>query len=145
MRAIEQQGLHTYLRLATAPKPQRRVPIGHLNPDELLSALFRAFSSQPDLLPIDTVVAPVIVHIGECIQTIKYLLEQESRIPLSRALGNASSRLEVIVLFLAVLELIKQQQVQVIQQNAFGEIYVEARTPEPNSSVNVELTDYGET
>ncbi|MHB1357930.1 MAG: segregation and condensation protein A, partial [Anaerolineae bacterium] len=146
LRAIEQQGLHTYLRLAPAPRPERRALSGHLEPKELLFALLRAFNSQTSFAPIDTVVAPVIVHINECIRTIRDLLELVSRLPLSRALGSAQSRLEIIVLFLAVLELIKQQQVQVLQENPFGEIYIETRAPESqNTGDPVELTDYGET
>ena len=132
LRTIEQQGLHTYLRLAPAPKPERRALTGHLAPNELVYALLRAFTSQTSFTPIETVVAPEIVHISECIRTIKYLLQLESRLPLSRAIGNAQSRLEIIVLFLAVLELIKQRQVQFLQENPFGEIYLEARTPESN-------------
>lgn len=146
LRTIEQRGLHTYLRLAPAPRLERRALSGHLNPDELLTALLRAFSSQTSLAPVDTVVAPVIVHISECIRIIKYLLELETRLPLSRAIGNAQSRLEVIVLFLAVLELIKQQQVQVMQENPFGEIYLEQRAPDTDNPVNpTELSEYGET
>jgi segregation and condensation protein A len=145
LRSLEQRGVHTYLRLAPTPRLERRALKGHLDPNELLSALLRAVCTQTVLPPIDTVVAPVIVHISECIRTIRYLLEQETRLPLSRAIGAAQSRLEAIVLFLALLELIKQQQVQVTQQNIFGEIYVEARTPEPDSTINIEeLTDYGE-
>lgn len=146
LRAIEQKGLHTHLRLAPAPRLERRALSGRLEPNELLSALLRAFTSQTGFAPIDTVISPVIVHIGDCIRTIKYLLELESRLPLSRALGSAQSRIEIIVLFLAVLELIKQQQVQVLQENPFGEIYIETRTLESISTGDpVELTDYGET
>jgi segregation and condensation protein A len=146
LRTIEQQGLHTYLRLAPAPKLELRVLNGNLNPDELLTALLRAFSSQTSFTPVDTVVAPAIVHISECIRTIKYLLELETRLPLSRAIGSAQSRLEVIVLFLAVLELIKQQQVRVMQESPFGEIYLEERVPDTDNMVNpTDVSEYGET
>jgi segregation and condensation protein A len=145
IRIIEQQGLHTYLRLAPSPKFERRPFNGHLAPQELLAILQRAFTSQMSLPPMDTVVAPEIVLISECIRTIRQLLAMESRLPLSRAIGSAHSRLEVIVLFLAVLELIKQQHVQVTQDNPFGEIYVEQR---PSESKNIEIAtdieDYGE-
>ena len=145
LRTIEQRGLHTYLRLAPAPRIERRAPSGHLNPNELLTALLRAFSSQTSFAPVDTVVAPIIVHIGECIRTIKHLLELETRLPLSRAISSAHSRLEVIVIFLAVLELIKQQQVQVMQENPFGEIYLEQRTPDSDIPANpTDFSEYGE-
>ena len=49
---------------------------------------------------------------------------RQARILFSSVLGNAYTRTEVIVTFLAVLELIKQQELAVEQDATFGEIYL---------------------
>jgi len=49
---------------------------------------------------------------------------RQARVLFSSVLGNAYTRTEVIVTFLAVLELIKQQELAVEQDATFGEIYL---------------------
>ncbi|MCE5258730.1 MAG: segregation/condensation protein A [Chloroflexi bacterium] len=127
LRELEQRGWHTYLRLAPMPKLKGGVIYGSITPAQLTEALLQAILEQPSLDSVDTVVQPVHIHIGDCIRRITQLLAQQNSIPLSCALANAHSRLEVIVLFLAVLELIKQQKIQVQQEALFGEIFLEAR------------------
>jgi len=58
---------------------------------------------------------------------------------------NARSRIEVIVTFLALLELIKQQRVRALQPQPFGEISIVARQPDPAEEIPAtDLSEYGE-
>ncbi|MBC7239878.1 MAG: segregation/condensation protein A, partial [Chloroflexi bacterium] len=50
----------------------------------------------------------------------------------STLMRQARSRLEVIVTFIAILELAKQQRVSVMQERLFGEIYIALRQPPAN-------------
>ncbi|MHB9034166.1 MAG: segregation and condensation protein A [Anaerolineae bacterium] len=144
LRVLEQRGWHTYLRLAPAPK-QKEVVNGTLAPSQLLSALLQAVQVQPRFESVDTVVQPVNVYINDCIKTLKTLLSQQSVLCLNHTLARAQSRLEVIVLFLAVLELIKQQQIQVSQEVPFADIYLEPRTaPHDPETLSLDVESYGE-
>lgn len=145
LRALEQRGLHTFLRIVPAPRLVPQVEHGSLEPRLLLSALMEVLNSQPPLDSVDTIVQPVVVRITDCIQTIMNLLRSNAAVPLSAAIKQAGSRQEVIVLFLAVLELIKQQQVQVQQEHPFGEIILEQRAAARDTDLSLdELEDYGE-
>jgi chromatin segregation and condensation protein Rec8/ScpA/Scc1 (kleisin family) len=57
---------------------------------------------------------------------------------------HARSRTEIIVTFLAILELIKQQRVQVTHERTFGDIYIASREPDPDAEIPpTDLSEYG--
>ncbi|GAF73330.1 unnamed protein product, partial [marine sediment metagenome] len=55
---------------------------------------------------------------------IEERLERHRRVSFNRLLAHAASRLEIIVTFLAVLELIKLKGIEVQQERLFGEIVI---------------------
>ncbi|MCX6779132.1 MAG: ScpA family protein [Candidatus Magasanikbacteria bacterium] len=65
------------------------------------------------------------VTIREKIEHIHNLLADFKKIEFKHLLGFARNRTEIIVSFLAVLELTKQQHVVISQANNFEEIYIE--------------------
>jgi segregation and condensation protein A len=72
---------------------------------------------------LGTVVAPPKVTIRDQIRLIaRALREAEGRIVFQRVLENARSRMEVVVTFLAVLEMIKRRKLEARQDSRFGEI-----------------------
>ncbi len=75
-------------------------------------------------------VSPVTFTIGDKIQAIEHLLTRRGSFGFRRLLRKATSRSEIIVTFLALLELIKARRVAVRQDKLFGEIMV-ARPQEP--------------
>ena len=90
-------------------------------------------------------IAPLAVHIADCIQHLTRMSRRYPRVRLSTVTRQARSRLEVIVYFLAVLELIKQQSLRALQERPLGEIYLEAREPDPEADISpLDLSDYGE-
>lgn len=145
LRQIEQQGLHTYARLAAPPQIERRLNPGEVSLDELLAALRRALAAHPVVPAVDQVVSPVVVHIADCMQHIGELMQRQRRAAFSALMRSATSRVEIIVTFLAVLEMIKQQRLRATQDTVFGEIYLEARQPDPGVELPpTDLSDYGE-
>lgn len=64
------------------------------------------------------------ISIDERIDHIRKLLSQKLRFSFSRFLQNAKSKTEVIVSFLAVLELAKQRELTFEQEELFSEIHV---------------------
>ena len=97
--------------------------------------------AQPPTQPVDDVVAPLSVHIRDCIVLILDRVTRYPRARFSTLLRSARSRQEVIVTFLALLELIKQQRVRASQERPFGEIYLEARCPDPGVATDTAEPD----
>ncbi len=130
LRAIEEAGLRTYPRAAPLPHIAKRLAPGEASVSDLVAAFRQVLEAHPDALPVDGVVAPLTVHIGDCIQRILAQVTRYRRVRFSALMRTCSSRLEVIVTFLAMLELIKQQRLRATQERLFGEIYLEARQPD---------------
>ena len=133
LRAIEETGLRTYPRAAPMPRIEKRLAPGEVGVADLVAAFRQVLEAHPEAQPVDDVVAPLVVHIGECIERILDRVARYRRARFSTLMRAARSRLEVIVTFLAMLELIKQQRLRAVQEQLFGEIYLEARQPDPQS------------
>jgi segregation and condensation protein A len=73
---------------------------------------------------VSKVVSPVTVTINEQVDLIERQLAHRQRLLFRRLISRSASRIEIIVTLLAVLELIKQDRVQVRQGRLFGEIVI---------------------
>jgi segregation and condensation protein A len=138
LRVIEETGRHTYVRTAPPPELEKRLEVeGGLIAD-LLAAAQAAFrnSTLPTIIP-DGMVVPFNLTIHDQIRRIREATFGGQRITFRALLGDVRHRLEIIVTLLAVLELIKRQQVSVCQDDAFGEIVIEPLA-------GVEITEDGE-
>ncbi|MFA6271868.1 MAG: segregation/condensation protein A [Patescibacteria group bacterium] len=65
------------------------------------------------------------VSIQEKISQIKTAISTEARLSFKNLLTQSKNKTEVIVTFLALLELVKQRSVVVMQESVFEEIYIE--------------------
>ncbi len=145
LRGRQEEGQRSFVRLAPPPDIKRPPQFGELAPAALLEALLRALAERPSAPPVDDVVAPVPVHIADCLRAVRHAVRRRPRVRLSTVLRAARSRLEVIVTFLAVLEMIKQQEIQATQERPFGEVLLERRTPDPQADIApLDLSEYGE-
>jgi segregation and condensation protein A len=115
-------GLHTYLRLAPPPRVEAKLDPRGLTPLALLEAVRRALALTPDKPPLGTVVAPPKVTIRDQIRLIAHSLRATGRTSFQKLLETATTRLEIVVTFLAVLELIKRRKIEARQEQMFGEI-----------------------
>ncbi|MHB1317726.1 MAG: segregation and condensation protein A [Anaerolineae bacterium] len=137
LREIEASGFRTYPRAAPPPRIEPRLKPGEVGIEELVAAFRQVLDAQPPTQPVDDVIAPLSVHIRDCIVLILDRVARYPRARFSTLLRSARSRQEVIVTFLALLELIKQQRVRASQERPFGEIYLEAREPEPGVTTDI--------
>lgn len=137
LRERERQGLRAYPRLAPPPRPQptaRRLE--GVAPDDLAHALMRALRLRPTL-PQGTLSVPLAVSIEHAIHRILEFTTREAAVTFTRLLDRAQTRIEIIVTFLAVLELIKRRQIRARQDSLFGEIVLERRAAPSLSSAVV--------
>jgi segregation and condensation protein A len=124
----EKQGLHGYVRIAPLPRLTPQLDLGDVTADDLLAAVQEALDARP-APPVGEVVGIVTVTIAEQIAQIEEHLTRQRRVRFRDVLSRATTRVEVIVTLLALLELIKQDRVRVSQERLFGAIIIERQAP----------------
>jgi segregation and condensation protein A len=73
--------------------------------------------------------------VSEKIETIRHQISGRGRIRFSSLFADATSRTEVVVTFLAMLELIRLRVIEALQQTVFGEIELMEAPPPPAGAV----------
>lgn len=89
---------------------------------------------EPILLYRDEDTIKRTVSLREKILHIHQLLAQSETLDFHTLLARAESRTDVIITFLAILELVKQQHVVVQQQNMFDTIRIDKLNKEPHDA-----------
>lgn len=138
----EASGLRTYLRIAPPPKIEGTLDLSGLTLEKLSDAAMAIFNRADYLPPLGTVVPPPRVTIREKISLIARFLHNYSKIKFLHLFRGPQSRLDIVVMFLAMLELIKRQIIHVKQENLFGDIEIE-RTGELDEADSIDL-EFGE-
>jgi segregation and condensation protein A len=141
--ARDQAGLHTFLRLAAPPKPANiHFDMEGLTLADLLKAAERAFAVPTAKTPLKDVVAQPKVTIREKIRQIVTTIREAGHARFFGLIGRVRTRLEIVVSFLAVLELIKLKRVTAHQAAMFQDFDI---TPANawDDSENFEL-EFGE-
>jgi segregation and condensation protein A len=136
----EKEGLHSYVRIAPLPRPEPQLDLGNMTLDDLLTVVQEALDAVP-APPAGEVVAPVTVTIAKQIAHITNQLTHRRQIRFHEILSKATTRVEIIVTLLALLELIKQDHVQVRQEQMFGEIVIERQIPDVQAQPQTTTAD----
>jgi segregation and condensation protein A len=122
----EAAGLRTYLRLASPSKVESVFDISDLGLEDLVSAARSILNKSDMRTSLDNIVTAPKVTIRDKIKIIARILRSGGRASFRALLGGKRSRLDIVVTFLAVLELIKRQCVQAHQVGLFDEIEVDS-------------------
>ncbi len=81
--------------------------------------------------------------VSEKIEHLMRVLAERGSVRFSELFEGVTSRSEVVVTFLALLELIRLRQVTAVQREAFGEIEIGRVTPAPEPATPVAAVDPG--
>jgi segregation and condensation protein A len=127
LREIEEQGVHSYVRLAVPPQLERSVDLGDVNLDDLLAALREVLLVKPPAPSINGTIPPLTITIADQMALIERKTANGRSISFRSLLEGAASRLEVIVTLLALLEMVKQLRVIMKQDQLFGNILIVGR------------------
>ena len=139
---MEAANRRTFVRVAPPPKVERKVDLSDVTLDVLLKLVREALSVEKPQAVVGTVVRPLMLTIRDQIALIQHRLRQQPRVSFSRLLERARSRVEIIVTFLAVLELLKRRAVRVQQEALFGDIFIEpSDEPPPADTTDEPLMD----
>ncbi len=121
----EKSGLRTYLRLYNTPIVENTFSLNGVSITDFLEAARIALQKFDDQKSIDSVVIPIKITIRQKIILIIEQLKQSGRLSFNKLLEISSSKIEIVVTFLALLELIKQSYIDVQQEEIFGEIIIQ--------------------
>ncbi|MFO7632823.1 MAG: segregation/condensation protein A [Caldilinea sp.] len=130
LRVREEAGLRVYVRTAPRPEIERKLDLSNVDVDALQRALRRVLQRIPVDAPMPRIKTYPIT-VAEQLENVRaYLrsvfeanaLSVRRGVSFEALLSRSASRLEVIVTFLAVLELVKLQEVEVVQDATFGDI-----------------------
>ncbi len=132
------QGLRAYLRLAPPPKVEGRLDLSDLTLMDLLEAAESSFLQEKEKQSLGTVISAPKVTIRQKIAYISERLSKSQKSSFKELVGSGNSRLEVVVTFLALLELVKRYRVSARQEALFGDIHIE-RSEEWNEGEEFEL------
>ncbi len=124
LRSREAANWRTYLRLAPPPRIEPRLEAGMLSLEDLLRAAEAAFAQEQEKQALGTVIRRPRITIRQKIAVIREKLRQRSDVAFRELLTQRPSRLEVVVYFLAMMELIKRQHVDARRDDLFGEIVI---------------------
>ncbi len=138
----EEQHMRSYLRLAPPPKIEGTVDLSGLGLPDLIAAAQSIFFANEAKTSLNRVVTPPKVTIREKIAVIARMIRRKGSFNFRSVLTRRHSRLDVVVTFLALLELVKRRLVNAKQDALFGEIEVEA-TPDWQDDTDFEL-EFGE-
>ena len=129
----QEQGLRVYVRTAPKPELERRLDMSNVDLYKLHQALRRVLNRMPNDPPMPRVKAYRIT-VAERIDNVRTFLHEARQrrrrangtpnppITFTELLSRETNRMEVVVTFLALLELIKQREVVATQDLTFGEI-----------------------
>ncbi|MEZ4712498.1 MAG: segregation/condensation protein A [Caldilineaceae bacterium] len=134
LKARAEAGLRVYVRSAPGPQLDKRLDLGGVDLTLLHKAVQKALQRMPSDPPMPRVhtypitVAEQIENVRNYIRDAQRLMRAQLRemptapVSFTELLSQSATRMEVIVTFLAVLELIKQRELLAEQDGTFGEI-----------------------
>jgi segregation and condensation protein A len=121
----ETRHLRTYLRVAPPLKVESRLDLSDITLADLAAAAEDIFAEEAEKQALGTVISAPRITIREKIALIAKRLGKNRSANFSGLLGKKPSRLEVVVTFLALLELVKRYAVSAQQERLFSDIRIE--------------------
>ena len=121
----ESSGYKSYLRLAQPPHIESNLDLSGITLNDLIDSIYSVLVQQDLRTELSTVVSAPKVTIREKISHITRILHESRHSSFRFFLPDQPSRLDIVVTFLAMLELIKRAAISVRQDLLFGDIEVE--------------------
>lgn len=122
LESREQAGLRTYLRTSTQPALTPQLDLAGLGAGALMEAMLEALTAMGDSASLGEGAEPPKIAIREKIEAVLAALAGRDTVTFQEILSGAASRLDIVVSFLAVLQLIKSNRVIARQERLFADI-----------------------
>ena len=124
MNARQQANLRTYLRVAPPPKVEPKLDLSNVTLERLVAAAIEAFADERNKQPLGVIIAAPRVTIREKIDLIAGVMKDVEHSTFRALLEPGASRLEIVVTFLAMLELVKRYRIEAHQEDLFSDIEI---------------------
>lgn len=125
----ESDGLRTYLRVAPPPKLESKLDLSGVSLAALTQAVQAALKRTTTLEESVSVARPRTLTIQGQIERLRYRVRGGTAVAFASLMSPESTRAEIAVTLLAVLELIKRREIQALQESMFGPIVIQAAPP----------------
>ena len=125
LRDREEKGFHTYLRMAPLPKLPGKLDIGVYCAADLARIYSKIIGAKEQPHPLSQAVTISAITLRQRINEIVLILQTTSHSTFHSLLPSDHNRLEIIITFLALLELIKHHSIFALQENLFDDIQLE--------------------
>jgi segregation and condensation protein A len=122
LRAIETAGLHSYPRIAPPPELPPPTGLDGVTLDLLRQMVEQAITRKPEVREPVHVIRPHKITVREKIDLLRTRLEAEGKVSFRSVIEACATRMEIIVSFMAVLELIKSRVLDAVQDGTFTDI-----------------------
>ena len=131
--------LRTYLHVPHQYTPNMKLDLSNFNLEDLTRALREIYAHEADIASLGTVISIPKISLRKQVQNILQVLSKNNATSFRLMLEQDSSRINAIIIFLALLELVKQDYVITHQNQPFADIEIEA-TEKVNLSEEFEFT-----
>jgi segregation and condensation protein A len=126
LQGREEAGLHTYLHIPPDIKVEGQVDLSDITLKDILSAARDVLLAASNTPFTNRIVAIPVITIKQKISSILKTLKIEKKSSFFTILREHHTRVEIVVTFLALLELVKQNIVQTNQEGLFTDISFES-------------------
>jgi segregation and condensation protein A len=122
LRELEDAGHRSYVRIA--PPPEDWLPTGleKVTLKRLMAALAKALERLPPAGPEPERLQRQMINVAERRVSLVGIIRRSGRMSFVRLIADCKTRLEAIITFMAILDLLKSEDVYADQANAFGDI-----------------------
>ncbi len=127
LQELGNQGLCSFVRLSGTFSSERSLDLGGVTLEDLIAAVREVLTLKPPAPSVDEAVPPLTITVEEQIEFIDQQTAPGRPVSFRALIGQAASRLEIIVTFLALLEMVKQRRVIIRQDRPFGDILIVRR------------------
>lgn len=118
-------GLRTFVRLATPPRPVPELDLDGITTSDLRRAAVRAFALAGESdVQVSSMLSRPQVTVREKINAITVALRSGHMVRFFDFLSKGQARTEIVMTFLAILELVKMGMVLASQKGRFGDIEI---------------------
>lgn len=119
----EYQGAHEEIYTKLHQEEEKELDLENLKLKDLIvafSEIIKEFSQKGNILEIEE----EKINLSDKIKEIKEIISKKENIGFSEVFRKCRSKIELIVTFLALLELIRRKKVKVFQEEHFSEIWL---------------------
>lgn len=125
LESRQRQGLRTYTRLAPSPAAPPDSGLKSVTVDRLCALMAEILSRKPPE-PEGVIVRESTITLTECVTELRSMLRSRGKFSFRWAIEGCRTRIEVVVTFMAILELLKADHCDAVQADAWGDIEVVA-------------------